>query len=733
MKAASILFSALFTAATAQSLGLLFLHWLRPRLTREEQYGYAFVSGAALLSLLVFVTAAAGAVWTATYVILGASVICLCFWRRAYVPWSEHFHPLPLLYKALLVAAMLVWGTLYLLYAVAPEASPDGSAYHLGLVQRYIDQRGFGRITTSMYANLSLGIEMLFLFAFSLGRHPAAATTHFFFLLALPLLIINVARRFGFARAGVTAAILIFLSPLFGIDGSSAYVDVAMVCILVALFGALQTWDQTRDGRLLWLIGIFAGFAYAAKLTAFVAIPYAVGFVLYKLVRSRERVSRAMLIVCGGIGLMVSPWLIKNAVTVGNPFSPFLNRFFPNPYIRIISEQRYIEYQRAQPGLKSLRDLPLEVTTYGEALAGMLGPAFLLAPFGLLALRWGLGRQAVLAGLVFASTYPSNLGTRFLMASAPFAALAIGMAVSQSRAMAPLLILFCALASWPPVLETYAPRAWRIDRFYWLAALRWQPESEYLATRLDGYAAAKLAERLVPKDGRIFMFGGIPQAYCRREIIVQYESAFGNLLGDFIAFGALELHQPARRWNYHFPEQEVRKLRLVQTGTADAPWSISELRLIGPEGEVERGTGWRLRASPNPWEVQLAFDNCPVTRWNASESSRPGMFVEVRLDVPVTVTGVQLEATSDQPEGTARLEVDVDGRWEVLVAKPTIADAPPLANARRLATAELKRYGVTHINVNAGDYFANDIASDPERWGLTLLGETSHNRLYRLN
>ena len=32
--------------------------------------------------------------------------------------------------------------------------------------------------------------------------------------------------------------------------------------------------------------------------------------------------------------------MLKNAVTVGNPFSPFANKFFPNPYIRISFESR---------------------------------------------------------------------------------------------------------------------------------------------------------------------------------------------------------------------------------------------------------------------------------------------------------------------------------------------------------------------------------------------------------
>ena len=42
------------------------------------------------------------------------------------------------------------------------------------------------------------------------------------------------------------------------------------------------------------------------------------------------------------------------------------------------------------------------MTIRGGVLGGLLGPVFLLAPIGLLALRWRLGRRALMAALVFA-------------------------------------------------------------------------------------------------------------------------------------------------------------------------------------------------------------------------------------------------------------------------------------------------------------------------------------------
>jgi hypothetical protein len=173
-------------------------------------------------------------------------------------------------------------------------------------------------------------------------------------------------------------------------------------------------------------------------------------------------------------------------------------------------------------------------------------------------------------------------------------------------------------------------------------------------------------------------------------------------------------------------------VKLTQTNNDKNDWSVSELRLLGPEGEIERGKNWRLRSSPNPWDVQLAFDNCPVTRWTAAESSRPGMFIEVELDRPTTLTGVRAEVLPDWA-GSARLELEVDGRWKEVASEQILGEAMPLKRTRRLATEDLKRNGITHIAVHPNDFFAADMAKDPQSWGVTLVGEANAMRFYRID
>ena len=81
--------------------------------------------------------------------------------------------------------AFILYFILYFFNSMAPEASFDGSRYHLALAGRYLRDHGFHRITNNMYASLSQGVEMLYLWAFAFGQHSAAAMVHFAFLVAL--------------------------------------------------------------------------------------------------------------------------------------------------------------------------------------------------------------------------------------------------------------------------------------------------------------------------------------------------------------------------------------------------------------------------------------------------------------------------------------------------------------------------------------------------------------------
>ena len=614
---------------------------------------------------------------------------------------------------------------LYLTNAMAPEASPDGAGYHLGLVARYLREHGFVRITDNLYAAMPAGVEMLFLFAFAFGRHSAAALVHFAFLLALVWQVFSYGRRRGFPVAGACAALVIFASPVVGIDGTSAYNDVAVAAIAFTLFHLLQIWDEARHPRLAAAIGLAAGFAFAAKYTAWPAVLYAVGFVALK---NRK----AVLPVAACAALVMAPWLLKNWIYFQNPLAPFFNRQFPNPYIRAGFEDTYRKVL-SMYHLKSRWEIPLQATVYGS-LSGLLGPVFLLAPVGLLSLRRREGRQLWLAAAVFGANYFSNITTRFLIPPLPFVALAMMLALSAVPYLSVAVAVLSAVLSWPSIVPRYAHSdAWRLARIPWREALRLRPEERYLEAHLEQYRADRLIEQKTAPGSTVFSFVPVPEAYTSRHIRVEYQSAANQIAGKILWTAAAPEYVPTWRLRFQFPRQTLRAVRVVQTNRGDDTWSIHEFRIYEGDRELPRAPAWRLTAQPYPWSIQDAFDNSLATFWLCGETLRPGQFVQVDFHGEQRADSVVLEAAPNQWAARLKLEgQDAVGHWQVLAAAPVPGDAPRPLGLRRAVTSELKRRGIDYLLVFDTDNGADDLRLNADLWGVRVVGDDKGMRLYQL-
>ncbi len=718
LQAVYILFGALFTGSTAIALGSLLLRKCAAQLDRAEYFLFSFLTGSAILSTMVFLLCAIQGARKGVFLAVGATAIAAAVRYRQIPPQSTHT---PTVADKLFLALYSVFGVMYFVHAMAPELSPDGITYHLGIVSHYYQWHGFRQITTSMYANLSQGMEMLFLFAFAFGRHSAAALVHYAFLMTLPLLMVRYARRFELGIAGIVGGLLVFLSPVIGVDGSSAYTDVAVGCVIFGLFYLLEVTKPDRT--LLIAAGLLAGFSYALKYTAGLAIPYALA-----------RARRKALIVLLCAAAMVTPWLIKNVVYAQNPFAPFANGWFPNPYMKVDFEQ---EYARDMRHFNDVPDsqIPLEVGVRGQLLGGLLGPVFLLLPLSLLALRYAAGRRLLFAAALFTLPYAANIGTRFLIPSLPFWALALGLTFRNSQSAALAIVLAHALCSWPASIKKYAtPYTWHITLFPVRAALRLVPEDKFLAENSRSYVLARMVEARVPPGKRVFAFSTIVgEAYTSREILVSFQAALNRSLRNILWTPMIKEYQAGRVQEFHFPPREIRKLRIVQTAAHNLDvWSISEVRILSMGKELDREAGWRLRANPNPWDVQSAFDNSPLTRWSSAEPIHPGMFVEVDLARSRTVDAVRLESSRDQYQVRLKLEtMDSNGRWVQIGREPSDGEAKPLAGLRKAAISELKRAGVEYLLVDEADYGSADFRNRTFEWGLQLIDDKGGAKLYR--
>ena len=741
-----ILFGAAFTVTLCVAAGRLLLLKLHIYLYRYEAILFAFISGAACVSLAVFALCVAHQARRGVFLWTGSALIACSWWLTRNTPRRK---PLPAVSKAWLAFFSVIFGFFFVCYffnALAPEVSADGSAYHLGNVARMWLRHGFVWNFHSMYSYLSEGMEMLFLVAFIFGKHSSAAMVHMAFLTALPLLIVCYGRRFGLPRAGLFAAILVYASPVIGQDGISAYNDLTVATIVFAEFYALQVWDQSRDNKWLILSGLLAGFGYAVKYTVFIAVPFAAVFVWWRLrtplaadvqteavnsgVPPMRGTRLPILALLGSSAVMIAPWVLRNWIWLGNPTAPFLNRWFSNPYYHPGMEKVYLAGLREYTGINHLWEIPLQLTMRGGLVEGLIGPVFLLAPLALLALRYSQGRRLLLAAAVFGFAALFNTGARFLIPSLPFLSLAMGLAFRNSWGVMPALALFHAWTSWPSILRTYCdPTAWRIDTIPVNAALRGEPEDHFIVSHISDYQLKDPIEREVRPDQKIFSFTGRPAAYIHRDILVSYESSLANFANDALI---TPFRAPSRRLRFSMLPARVRGVRLVETRAGEANWTVSEMRVFSHGRELVRRPGWQLKAWPNGWEAGLAFDNNYATRWSSWESMWPGMFIEADFDRPETVDAIMLDCEGDW-DAHMELHVLTERGWIPIADtfQENLLQIP--GEIRRAATSALKAHGFAFLLVKDSDFAADDMRKNSALWGITQLAEVNGSRFYRID
>lgn len=715
MEALRVLFGAAFTVAAAMGCGAAVLR----EAVREP--GIRFVTGSAILSLAVFALCCLG--WAFPLVFLAAGGVAIAAgWR-----WRPVFQKPGM--PRILALFFLLFLILYFFSAMAPETSPDGAGYHLSLVAQYLRWHGFRPITWDFYALLSEGMEMLFLFAFAFGKHSAAAMVHFAFLLALVWEMLSYGRRAGYPVLAACGALLVFASPVAGIDGTSAYNDIGVAAIAFTLFYLLRVWEQDGSPHLLVAIGIVAGFGFAAKYTAWGGIVYALLAVAWK----SRRISK-LLIVAATAALLVIPWLVRNWLWVHNPLAPFFNDRFPNPYVNYAFEVEY-RHELAHYDLASLWQIPLQVTLHG-GLSGLLGPLFLLAPIALLALRQPEGRHLLVAAAVFGVNYFSNIGTRFLIPPLPFVALAMMLAIGSWPRIAIGIAVAHAALSWPPIVSHYAdPHAWRLTKVPYREALRIKKQDEYLRSHLIYDDEERMIEQKTEPGSSVFLFRAIPEAYTSRRLLVGWQSTENQISGRILQAASDPLLMPARRIRFTFRPHILRAIRVKQVAQprSGVLWTIHELRLFDSGRELPRHPAWRLTADPYPWGIQDAFDNSPITFWRSGRLLQSGDRVEVDFHRDEQLDTVLIETSSDQSGRDLCVEGRDDrGVWTPLADTPLIYSAPVPLGLRRAAAEELKLRGIDYILAFEGEPETDDLRRDPANWGVRQVGQTRLTRLFQL-
>jgi hypothetical protein len=244
-----------------------------------------------------------------------------------------------------------------------------------------------------------------------------------------------------------------------------------------------------------------------------------------------------------------------------------------------------------------------------------------------------------------------------------------------------------------------------------------------------------MIEQLVPPGEKVFAFGQMAESYMKHEILVGFQAAFNETSQDILWTPIFDSLQPTRLLTFQFSPRDLQAVRVVQTErTKDVQWGVSELRILRGGNELPREGGWRLRAHPNPWDVQMAFDNSPVTRWRSWQVAEPGMFIQVDFGKTQNVDAVVVESSDEGYKTKIKLEgLDARGQWATILDQPIETSRPTRVNLRRAAAEELKARGIHYILVEKSDFRSEDFQMYINLWGMKCIGATKSSAwLYHL-
>jgi hypothetical protein len=711
-------------AVTILAAGVTAVRALGLDLKRAETLCLGYALGCPIASAFTLALALLGAARMGVFAAIACVSLAVLGWQYSWIRGRPRtsLRPVPAFLAVLFAAVLLVYGTLYLRQALAAETSPDAVTYHLGFVNLWSGAHRMFRLE-SMYAAMPQGTEMLFLFAFSIGKHSAAALVHLSLLLVLPFLIILYGLRFGISpAASVTAALLVFAAPLVGVDGSSAYIDVALAAFAFAAAWSLALWRQTRRNGALVAACLLAGFCLATKYTGVALALFAACVMVWEWRRDLRRlVSAPALAGFALLGASAAPYLVRNAVWYGNPVAPFANAIFRNPSFHISFEREYTRSHSSRNGV-TWREAAVETTVGGPKLDGHFGPVFLLAPASLAGFVFPETRLLSAAAVAAAGTYPFNKFTRFLIPALPFIALSLAGVLGRLPRGPALLALIASahiILSWPKV-DTQP--GWRLAHVPWRVALRQSPEEDYLGYRLAYYGVARAADRMIPPGQPVFSFTGLPQAYMSRVVLVSYESARAEKISDLFYANWRSPEDQRRGLAFPITGSPVRAVEITQEAADTAEmWSVNEIRFFAGGRPLQPTAGWKIEASPNPEDIALAFDGNEATRWRSWEPLRPGMRIRVDFDSAVPLTQLVLFANEgNRCRLRARVLAD-GGRWIPCAPAESVYD-PPL-DLRRAAVQAMRRMGVRYVVLPRNMWNAAAFYDAPGKWGLRTLYE----------
>ncbi|MEK7656149.1 MAG: phospholipid carrier-dependent glycosyltransferase [Elusimicrobiota bacterium] len=428
--------------------------------------------------------------------------------------------------------------------AFAPPHQYDSLVYHLPIPAAYAREGRIFPVEHLVYTHFPQNGEMLYTLALLLGSDVLAQLFTWLCALLSVWWLLEMGKREAPMSAVLLACGLVATHSAMLLLASTTYVEcVLMLWITAAVFSFLR-WREARSRGWLALSGVFAGLGVGTKYYAGITPALLALHLLLRWAASLRRAPaggdtqplsetpreglecfRDLALFSGAAAAAGSPWLIKNALTVGNPVFPFFYRWLPARGVEWTAGMagRYfdmlVEYRHRGDPFGELARFLWQAASgsprYGGGadILGSVGwgPLLALMPLAL----WSASRNRYMRALLaycaghFLLWFSTAMVLRFLVPVLPLAALPAACGLQALWAGRGALGR-AALASAGAVLV-----AVNLGFFLHVHSLVGtlpvltgaQGRREYLAAKLDYYPCARFAAERLPQNDRILVVG----------------------------------------------------------------------------------------------------------------------------------------------------------------------------------------------------------------------------------
>ena len=564
--------------------------------------------GLACLSLITVWSALAGIVWVA-----GVAALPLAgwgFWQviRESVRLRPSRRHLAASAGGLLIGGfwLVAW-----LWATIPPTFYDELAYHLVIPQRVLATGEIPTIPWVFFTLMPHASDVLLAWGMAFGGDLGARATLFALWVACSLaawaLVQTVAWPRSVPWAGPVTAGALATSPTLWFLATLPFAE---ACLSAAVSTVAAVLAAPHTERRPWLaFGLVLGFAATVKLSGlhWVAAAFAAAAVAGW---SRKDLARAGLVVLAS----VAPWWIRAFVHTGNPIYPMAYDLLGGYPWSKESEARVLgdlPYGTGGLGLTDLARLPLDLVLHPERFgsaseAGALAIAALcfvlalpavtrVARIGARARRLGdaAAIMVLVAGAAWVSTSPT---TRFFAPALVIGLAALSGAVLCLGRMGPVIaiVVLLALGGWGTV--RFIDQHSFVFSSYEVALGR-ERADDYLARRIDHFAAARFVRETLPSRARLLFIGETRPYYFGREAV---------------APSAYDSH-PLHRWVLEASSPVALAGRLGDEGITHVVLNVREFKrlhdsygLLAFSGEGAEADDRRLKELPRVLRLLFA-------------------------------------------------------------------------------------------------------------------------------